>query len=234
MDDTDNAERTTDNCMLADAARRLVLQFSEAPGLSLTLSQACRLIHVEYSLCRAALEQLLAAGWLTKAADGQFRRTATAEVDAPKAEWGIKASRNPSDCTPLTQLSPRQAFAAILIAAARADGTISSVEADRLEQTLGSMRLYRDCDGGAMKPLVRELIDVLATKGDPAVVHAAAAAIPGHLRTSVMALATDIVLSDGRVRDLEQQFLDDLQHHLSLDAATARTIFDVMLIKNSA
>ena len=49
-----------------------------------------------------------------------------------------------------------------------------------------------------------------------------------------MALAADIILSDGRVRNAEQQFLDDLEHHLSLDATTARTIFDVMLIKNSA
>ena len=220
--------------MLADAARRLVLQFSEVPGLSLTLSQACRLIHVDSSLCRAALERLLAAGWLTKSADGQFRRTATAEVNSPEAEWCVKASRNPSGRTSLTQLSPREAFAAILIAAARADGTVSSVEADRLEQILGCMRLFRDCDVEAIKPLVRELMDVLATEGDPVVVHAAAAAIPVHLRACVMALAADIVLSDGRVRELEHQFLDDLQHHLSLDATTARTIFDVMLIKNSA
>ena len=220
--------------MLADAARRLVLQFSEIPGLSLTLSQACRLIHVDCSLGRAALEQLVAAGWLTKAADGQFWRAATADVDSPQAKWCANETEKPSGRTALTQLSSREAFAAILIAAARSDGTVSSIEADRLEQVLGSMRLYRDCDRDGMRPLVRELIDVLTAEGDPVVVHAAAAAIPVHLRASVMALAADIILSDGRVRNAERQFLDDLEHHLSLDAAAARTIFDVMLIKNSA
>ena len=95
-----------------------------------------------------------------------------------QAKWCANATEKPSGRTALTQLSPREAFAAILIAAARADGTVSSVEADRLEQALGSMRLYRDCDRDAMRPLVRELIDVLAAEGDPVVVHAAAAAIP--------------------------------------------------------
>jgi uncharacterized tellurite resistance protein B-like protein len=234
MDDTHNAEQTPEGRTLADTARRLVLQFSETPGLSLTLPQACRLIHVDCSLCRAALEHLLSVGWLTKAADGQFRRTATVEVESSAARWYVNASEKPSRRTLLTQLSPREAFAAILIAAARSDGTVSSVEAARLEQLLASMRLYRDCDAAAVRPLVRELIDVLTAEGDPLVVHAAAAAIPVHLRASVMALAADIILSDGRVRNAEQQFLDDLEHQLSLDASTARTIFDVMLIKNSA
>jgi hypothetical protein len=234
MHDNGDVELTIDNALLADTARRLVLQFSEVPGLSLTVSQAGRLINVDCKLCHAALEHLLAAGWLTRADDGQFRRPATLDLHSSPVKWWLNTSQKPSAPTRLTHLSAREAFAAILIAAARADGTVSATEADRIEQVLSSMRMYRDCDRDALRPLIRELIQVVAVENDPVVVHAAAAAIPRHLGACVMALAADIVLSDGRVRPGEHQFLGDLQRELSLDDRMTRTIFDVMLMKNSA
>jgi uncharacterized tellurite resistance protein B-like protein len=236
MDDN-HAAGSEDESMIGETAGRLMHQFTEVPGLSLTTQQACRLVGVETAVCRIALDQLVAAGWLARNHDGQYVRAATVveTIDAfidrctRRRLTGDMRRRNS-----VLALSPGEAFAAILLAAARADGSVTSPEATRLEDILASMRLYRDCDRDALHPLVQQLIDLLTERGDPVIVHAAAAAIPPDLKASVMALATDIVLADGVIRSGERQFLDELQQELSLDDEITGKIFDVMVIKNRA
>ena len=236
MEDT-YVERPDDEGTIGETAGRLMHQFTDVPGLSLTAQQACRLVGAQGATCRLALEQLVTAGWLARTRDGQYVRapTMTEAIDALlNRSTRRERAADKRRLNGIVPLSVGEAFAAVLLAAARADHSVTSIEAERLEELLASMRLYRDCDRGALRPLVEQLIDLLAQRGDPVIVHAAAAAIPAELRASVMALATDIVLADGRVRSGERQFLDDLQHELGLDDETTRKIVDVMIIKNRA
>lgn len=59
-----------------------------------------------------------------------------------------------------------------------------------------------------------------------------AKAIPADLRPTTFALATDLVLADGRIGDREKSFIDQPQAVLRIDDATALKIVEVLLIKN--
>jgi hypothetical protein len=49
-------------------------EYQEMPGLALTLPQAERMWDVDEPTCRAALEALIASGFLTRRDDGRFVR----------------------------------------------------------------------------------------------------------------------------------------------------------------
>jgi uncharacterized tellurite resistance protein B-like protein len=222
-----------DESTIGETAGRLMHQFTDVPGLSLTAQQACRLVGAQGALCRIALEQLVNAGWLARNRQGQYTRpeTATEIIDALE-ESGTR--RRHSAARGVLPLSPGEAFAAVLLAAARADQTFTSAEAERLADILTGMRLYRDCDRKALNPLLEQLMALLADLGDRVIVHAAAVAVPADLKASLMALAADAVFADGHVRNAERQFLEELQRELGLDDEITQKIFDVMFIKNQA
>ena len=116
------------------------------------------------------------------------------------------------------------AIAAILVASVAADGDLNPEEAIRLNSILSTTRVLREAGNGSMQGL--------ADYGLPAVLVACAKAIPVDLRPTTFALATDLVLADGRIGDREKTFIDELQAVLDLDDPTARKIVDVLLIKN--
>jgi DNA-binding GntR family transcriptional regulator len=47
-------------------------EFTEMPGLKLTLAQACRLWHTDESAVQAALDALVAEGFVTRTTSGAF------------------------------------------------------------------------------------------------------------------------------------------------------------------
>jgi hypothetical protein len=78
---------------------------------------------------------------------------------------------------------------------------------------------------------MRQLVE---RHGASPVITAAAKAIPARLRQSAYAVATDLVLGDGKIDPAERRFLDDLGTKLGLDRNISRSIADVMLIKDGA
>jgi len=52
---------------------RIVGEYLEMPGLSVTLPQACRLWSIDPPRCRQLLETLTASGFLRKSGDGYLR-----------------------------------------------------------------------------------------------------------------------------------------------------------------
>ena len=63
---------------------RIRAEFLEMPGLHLTLAQARRLWHVDESACRAALDELVQAKFLTRHANGAFTRHVGHRKQTPK------------------------------------------------------------------------------------------------------------------------------------------------------
>jgi hypothetical protein len=53
-------------------AARIRGEYSEMPGLRLTLRQACRLWQVQADQCEATLESLVLEGFLARTRDGAF------------------------------------------------------------------------------------------------------------------------------------------------------------------
>jgi uncharacterized tellurite resistance protein B-like protein len=124
------------------------------------------------------------------------------------------------------------AIAAILVASVAADGNLDTEEAVRMNSILSTTRVLRQAGDGSMPELAQRAIGLLTDYGLPAVLTACAKAIPADLRPMTFALATDLVLANGRIGDREKTFIDELQAVLDIDDATALKIVDVLLIKN--
>jgi len=124
------------------------------------------------------------------------------------------------------------AIAAVLVASVAADGDLNTEEAVRISSILSTTRVLRQAGNGSMQGLAQRAIGLLTDYGLPAVLTACAKAIPADLGPTTFALATDLVLADGRIGDREKIFIDELQAVLAIDDATALKIVDVLLIKN--
>jgi DNA-binding IclR family transcriptional regulator len=58
----------------APLAARVRAEYSEAPGLRLTLEQASRFLGIDPPTCERALEELEREGFLWRCADGRYQR----------------------------------------------------------------------------------------------------------------------------------------------------------------
>ena len=131
-------------------------------------------------------------------------------------------------------LSVPEAYAAVLVAAISADGRFGVAEAERLNAVLSNSQLFESAVRAGDVTVVERALNLLTDRGLGPVLAASAASIPPDLRASVFAVATDLVLADGRIEGREKSFIDQLQAALQLDDATALKIVEVLLIKNRA
>lgn len=134
----------------------------------------------------------------------------------------------------MTMLDPDDAFIALLIAAMAANGHVSAKQAERAQHIIWSMRRFRHRSGEAVGRRIERMRTLIEKRGASPVIEAAARAIPTRLRRAAFAVAADIVLVDGRMERSEGRFLRRLAADLGLDRDGARSILDVMRIKNSA
>jgi hypothetical protein len=125
-----------------------------------------------------------------------------------------------------------EAIGSLLVAAIAVDGTVTTSEAVRIGDILGTCRLLRQTEDGSTRALAHRAIVLLTEYGLPAILTGCAKVIPSDVRPTVFALATDLVLTDGRLGDREKVFIDELQAVLRIDDAMTKKIIEVLLIKN--
>lgn len=130
-------------------------------------------------------------------------------------------------------MSPREALAALLVAGARADGSVSPLEANRIEHGLASMALFRGCSHDALQSMFGAVVERIKAHGSDTVARAAALAIPTELRGTAFAMAIDLLLADGRTRVKEERFAKELQMMLGIDSDTAAQVVGVLALKNA-
>lgn len=128
-------------------------------------------------------------------------------------------------------MNAAEAFAAIALIAVTSDGDLADEELHTLINTLTRMQLFRG-DRDRVTPLIQCLLNLLKREGVGAVFNTARASLPYDLRESVFAVATDLVLADGKVTEREQVLLDQLYRTLDIHHQTAAKIVEVMTIKN--
>jgi uncharacterized tellurite resistance protein B-like protein len=124
-----------------------------------------------------------------------------------------------------------EAFAAIALIAVASDGDLADEELHTLINTLSRMQLFKT-DRDRVTPLIQNLLNLLKHKGIGTVFNIAKAGLPYDLRESVFAVATDLVLADGKVAEREQILLDQLYRALDIHHQTATKIVEVIVIKN--
>lgn len=129
-------------------------------------------------------------------------------------------------------LPPREAFVTLLVAAARADGSVSPHEADRIEHAVASMRLFRGSSPETLQTLFGAVVKRINERGSD-FVGLAAAAVPGDLRATAFAMAVDLLLADGRWSQSEECFAGQIQALLGVDDELATKIVDILTLKNA-
>lgn len=130
-------------------------------------------------------------------------------------------------------LSPQEAFVFLLIASARADGSVSAHEANSIEHIVAGMQLFRGQSHEGLQKVFATASERIKEHGVPSVVQAAATFVPKELRATAFALAVDLMLSDGRLGPKEESFANTLRTLLNLERDSATSILDVLRTKNA-
>jgi hypothetical protein len=131
-----------------------------------------------------------------------------------------------------TKLSPQESFAGILLAASACDGHISEDEFNQLLTALFRMKLFERINEKQFNQVMNKLMGVLKKHGPDSLADGCCESLPSELRKAAFANACNIVLADGILEDDEKEFVNTLKDKLKLEANLAKTIAQVMVLKN--
>jgi tellurite resistance protein len=158
------------------------------------------------------------------------RRSATSKSTKPRKSQ--KRRRVSAPARPRT-LTADQAIVAILIASMLANDHLSADEGERAHQLIWSMRRFRRKSGETVGRVIEQMRSRVASEGTAAVVQQAVRVLPAGDRSSVLAVAADLVLADGRLQRQERQFLSELARQLKVAPALSLQILKVISVKNA-
>lgn len=120
----------------------------------------------------------------------------------------------------------------IALCAAFADGVMESEEDDRLADALAGLPCLGKCSEEELQAAFVRADARARAEGEPALLRAAALAVPAHLKETAFFLGADIVLADGDEAREEHAFLEALRQALGLEPEQARRIVEVVCIRN--
>ena len=131
-----------------------------------------------------------------------------------------------------TRLSPQECFAGILLGASACDGYIADDEVQGLLAALFRMKLFERVNEKQFGQIINKLHKFQKKSGVDALIDGCVQNLPKELTKAAFANACDIVLADGIVDPDEKEFIDKLQKKLELPDNLAKTIAQVMVLKN--
>lgn len=131
-----------------------------------------------------------------------------------------------------SKFGPQESFAGILFGASACDGHVGDDEMQGLVTALLRMKLYHRFDSNQFNKMLNKLHGVLKKKGVDTLIDICVEGLPPELAKTAFTNACDIVLSDGVVEPDEKEFIDKLQKKLDIEANAAKTIAQVMVVKN--
>lgn len=127
---------------------------------------------------------------------------------------------------------PQEGFAGVLLATAANDGHLADEEMSAMFNTILRMKLYQSMPEQRFKSLIDRLVGILKRNGPEELMRLAVDKVPPELRETCFASATDMILSDGVVEQSERDLMQQLMISLQIDSNRAKTIVQVMVIKN--
>jgi tellurite resistance protein len=126
----------------------------------------------------------------------------------------------------------QEAFLAVALATAAADGNIAEEEAKGIFAYLLQQRMFNGLTQKQLSEMFKKLAKILEQEGVGGLVSIAKSSLPAELRETAFACAVDIALADGVVEDSEKALLEELQQVLSVPDDVGKSILQVMMIKN--
>lgn len=131
-----------------------------------------------------------------------------------------------------SKLTEQEAYAGILLGASACDGHIADEEVHGLIVALVRMKLFERVNEKQFDQIMNKVHKIQKQKGVDALIDACVPSLRKDLVNAAFTNACDIVLADGVVEQDEKIFMDKLQLKLGIDPNTAKTIVQVMVIKN--
>ncbi|MCC7035338.1 MAG: TerB family tellurite resistance protein [Acidobacteria bacterium] len=125
-----------------------------------------------------------------------------------------------------------EALIALFIGAMHANAHASREELARAHHLIWSARRFRRKSGEAVGRTIEEMKQRLEEGDVPALMRAAARAVPARLRPSAFALVADLLLADGTIEAAERRFLQRLAADLRMHPDEAARVMEVMRVKN--
>ncbi len=160
-----------------------------------------------------------------------------AETHAPAQKRWFRAGKK------FKPMPIEEAFLAILIGAARADGELDPQEAQEIAALVSRTRAFSGQTQQQIAQQQKYISARIEAEAMADVLSAACATIlsqqgeePTVARAraeSVFAHAVDLVLTDGLVNQHEKEYIEELADELSIDRSRALQIVSVMELKNS-
>lgn len=128
-----------------------------------------------------------------------------------------------------TPLSDYEAWVAILYACISIDGETSDVEIDGMMRLLIFKNKFSNID---IVPFYKNAMLAKHEFGPQHIIDNSAPVVKDEDRPTVLALAAELVLSDGIITNKEKELLEYVILKLNIDEALASKIIEVTLIKN--
>jgi tellurite resistance protein len=129
-------------------------------------------------------------------------------------------------------LTKNEAFAGVLLGAVASDGHIGDEEMRGLCTILFRMKMYENWTDDRINQVFNRMLGMIKRVGFDKVLQQCARALPEELHKTAFANACDLILADGVVEDEEKEFINMVWKTLGISGDDAKTIAQVMVIKN--
>ena len=129
-----------------------------------------------------------------------------------------------------TDWSVPEAFLCLLLSAAAADGNVSLEEQAEIHALARRSRALKSIAPSQLANANASVNQKL--KNRPNGIQEACESLPMDMRLPVFAHCVDIILADGALLPVEAEFLNKISSFLGLEAADAKRVMEVLLVKN--
>jgi uncharacterized tellurite resistance protein B-like protein len=123
-----------------------------------------------------------------------------------------------------------EAFLCLLLCAVSADGVFAREEQEEVKALLLRSRALKSLNQSQLAAANAVIQKRLAERKNG--LEEACTALPSDMRLPVFSHCVDIILSDGNLAPIEADFLNRITAMLGLEAADAKQVMEVLLIKN--
>ena len=123
------------------------------------------------------------------------------------------------------EFTPEDALVAIMIAVSASDENMRTAELVTIERIVNHFPAFADFENERLTEVSNVVLDLFAEEDGLDLLWAAIrSALPERLLETAYAMACDVAAADGRVRETELRFLEEIRYELEIDRLHAAAI----------
>ena len=122
-------------------------------------------------------------------------------------------------------LSPQDALVMLMIAASVSDEAIRTAELVAIQNLVNHLPIFADYDLDRFRAISQTVFDLFEEEdGLEALFGLVRENLPQKLNETAYALCCDVAAADGRLREVELRFLEEMRHELNIERLSAAAI----------